>query len=124
MRSRIIGVLESLLFPRTGPIEFCNPGTFLSLAQSLLLTLVALMQDSPNGQDLIKIKDLITQLRSGRCGSLAAYLASAEMDGVSVMLDGVSEAQLRDALVSEALVRCCQYSPSSIKNQFAALVEV
>ncbi|KAL4067040.1 hypothetical protein V8B97DRAFT_2009689 [Scleroderma yunnanense] len=117
VRSRIIGILHSLLFPRTGPVEFRDPGAFVSLVQSLLVTLVSIVEEGSGLPEAATLRDLIAQLRSGKCGSLASYLADAEVDGVSVMLDGVDDAELRDALISEAAVQCCKHSPSWIKDR-------
>jgi len=119
MTSRIIGILHSLLFPRTGPVEFREPGAFVSLVQSLLVTLVAILEEDFSNPEAATLRDLISQLRSGKCGSLASYLADAQVDGVSVMLDGVDEAEFRDTLTSEAVVRCCKHSPSWFKDQIA-----
>ncbi|KAI6168435.1 hypothetical protein EDD17DRAFT_1869180 [Pisolithus thermaeus] len=117
MRPRIIGVLNSLLHPRTGPIEFRDPGVFVSLIQSLIVTLVCILEQSSDNPDAAIVRDLIAQLRSGNCGSLASYLADVEVDGVPVMLDGVDEADLRDALVSEAFIQCCKFSPPWVQTQ-------
>ncbi|KAI6019882.1 hypothetical protein F5J12DRAFT_911393 [Pisolithus orientalis] len=123
MRPRIIGILNSLLRPRTGPIEFRSPGTFVSLIQSLLTTLVCILEQVSDGPDADIVKDLIAQLRTGNCGSLASYLADVEVDGIPVMLDGVKEADLRDALVSEALIQCCKFSPPWVRTQVIAFLD-
>lgn len=123
MRPRVIGILNSLLRPRTGPIEFRDPGAFVSLIQSLIVTLVCLLGQSSDNTDATIVRDLIAQLRSGHCGSLASYLADVEVDGVPVMLDGVDEADLRDALVSEAFIQCCKFSPPWIRTRVIAYLD-
>ncbi|KAI6116213.1 hypothetical protein F5141DRAFT_1212827 [Pisolithus sp. B1] len=117
MRPRIIGILNSLLHPRTGPVEFRDSGAFVSLIQSLIVTFVCILGQSSDNPDAAIVRDLIAQLRSGTCGSLASYLADVEVDGVPVMLDGVDEADLRDALVSEAFIQCCKFSPPWVRTQ-------
>ncbi|KAG6334710.1 hypothetical protein ID866_4370 [Astraeus odoratus] len=127
MRSRIIGILRSLLHPRTGPIEFRSHGAFVSLVQSLLITLISLLEEEPKepkNPDVVTVRELIEGLWSGKCGSLASYLADAEVDGHPVMLDGVNEVELRDALISEAVVQCCKISPPWFKSRaIASLLE-
>ncbi|KAF9233194.1 hypothetical protein BU15DRAFT_90452 [Melanogaster broomeanus] len=116
MRTRVLSVLSSLLHPRAGPIEFHSPSAFISLVQALLVTLVS-VQESQSGPDADIVADLIAQLRTGGCGSLAAYLADVEVDGSPAMLSGVSELELREALVSEAVVRCLENGPPLFRGQ-------
>ncbi|KAG2143033.1 hypothetical protein DEU56DRAFT_884580 [Suillus clintonianus] len=113
LRPRVLSVLTSLLFPRTGPIELQNAHTFLSLVQALVTTLLQIPED----REAAILRDIILQLRGGTCGSIAGFLASAEIDGSPVMLVGVSEPEVREALVVEALVRCFEYGPLTIKRK-------
>ncbi|KAI6043993.1 hypothetical protein EDC04DRAFT_2562108 [Pisolithus marmoratus] len=122
MRPRVIGILNSLLRPRTGPVEFREPGAFVSLVQSLFTTLVCILKQPSDSPDAAIVEDLIAQLRSGNCGSLASYLTDVEVDGIPVMLGGVNEADLRDALVSEAFIQCCKFSPSWVRTQLIAYI--
>ncbi|KIJ62176.1 hypothetical protein HYDPIDRAFT_95143 [Hydnomerulius pinastri MD-312] len=117
MRSRALSVLHTLLHPRTGPIEFHSPNAFVSLTQALLMTLVSIQEDQTESPDVAVVADLISQLRMGGCGSLAAYLADVEVDGQAAMLSGVSELELREALVSEAAIRCFEHGPPLFKGR-------
>ncbi|KAG1753523.1 uncharacterized protein EDB91DRAFT_1332988 [Suillus paluster] len=113
LRTRVLSVLTSLLFPRTGPIELQNAHAFLSLVQALIMTLLQTQED----QEAAILRDIILQLRSGKCGSIAGFLAAAEIDGSPVMLVGVSESEVREALVAEAVVRCFDHGPLPMKRK-------
>ncbi|KAF8840555.1 hypothetical protein BDN67DRAFT_930122 [Paxillus ammoniavirescens] len=117
MRSRILSVLGSLLRPRTGPIEFHSPNAFISLVQALLMALVSIQESRPGSSDADVVAEFIVQLRMGRCGSLAAYLTNVVVDGSVVMLSGVSELELREALVAEAMIRCLEHGPPLFRGQ-------
>ncbi|KAF9225723.1 hypothetical protein BS17DRAFT_560510 [Gyrodon lividus] len=117
MRTRALSVLSCLLHPRTGPIEFHSPNAFISLVQALLMTLVCIQESRPDSPDADTVADLIVQLRMGGCGSLAAYLADVVVDGSAVMLSGVSELELRECLVSEAVIRCLEHGPPLFRGQ-------
>ncbi|KAG0706951.1 hypothetical protein DFH29DRAFT_96804 [Suillus ampliporus] len=113
LRPRVLSVLTSLLFPRTGPIALQNAHAFLSLVQALITTLLQTQED----QEADVLRDIISQLRSGKCGSIAGFLAAAEIDGSPVMLVGVSESEVREALVAEAVVRCFDHEPLTMKRK-------
>ncbi|KAG1747373.1 hypothetical protein EDB19DRAFT_2023164 [Suillus lakei] len=112
-RTRVLSVLTSLLFPRTGPIEFQDAQVFLSLVQALVTTLLQIQED----REAAIVRDIISQLRGGTRGSIAGLLAVAEIDGSPVMLVGVSESEVREALVAEALVRCFDHGPLTVKRK-------
>jgi len=63
------------------------------------------------------IRDIILQLRSGKCGSIAGFLAAAEIDGSPIMLVGVNESKVREALVAEAVVRCFDHESLAMKQR-------
>jgi hypothetical protein len=63
------------------------------------------------------LRDIISKLRSGTCGSIAGFLAAAEIDGSPVMLVGVSQSEVREALVTEAMVRCLDHGPLTMKRK-------
>ncbi|KAG1823370.1 uncharacterized protein BJ212DRAFT_1476259 [Suillus subaureus] len=113
LRTRILSVLTSLLFPRTGPIELPSAHAFLSLVQALAITLLQIQED----QEAAILRDIISKLRGGTCGSMAGFLAAAEIDGSPVMLVGVSQLEVREALVAEALVRCLDHGPLTMKRK-------
>ncbi|KIK93408.1 hypothetical protein PAXRUDRAFT_145141 [Paxillus rubicundulus Ve08.2h10] len=117
MRSRILSVLGSLLRPRTGPIEFHSPNAFISLVQALLMALVSIQESQSGSSDADLVAEFIVQMRMRGCGSLAAYLTDVVVDGSAVMLSGVSELELREALVAEAMVRCLEHGPPLFKGQ-------
>ncbi|KAG2154177.1 uncharacterized protein EDB93DRAFT_1269271 [Suillus bovinus] len=113
LRTRILSVLTSLLFPRTGPIELPSAHAFLSLVQALAITLLQIQED----REAATIRDIISKLRDGTCGSIAGFLAAAEIDGSPVMLVGVRQSEVREALVIEALVRCLDHGPLTVKRK-------
>lgn len=63
------------------------------------------------------LRDIISKLRDGSCGSMAGFLAAAEIDGSPVMLVGVSQSEVREALVTEALIRCLDHGPLHMKRK-------
>ncbi|KAG1862719.1 hypothetical protein DFJ58DRAFT_869677, partial [Suillus subalutaceus] len=113
LRTRVLSVLTSLLFPRSGPIELPSAHAFLSLVQALAITLLQIQED----QEVAILRDIISKLRGGTCGSIAGFLAAAEIDGSPVMLVGVSQSEVREALVAEALVRCLDHGPLTMKRK-------
>ncbi|KAG2341629.1 hypothetical protein BDR05DRAFT_935988 [Suillus weaverae] len=113
LRTRVLSVLTSLLFPRTGPIELPSAHTFLSLVQALAITLLQIQED----REAAILRDIISKLRGGTCGSIAGFLAAAEVDGSPVMLVGESQSEVREALVTEALVRCLDHGPLTMKRK-------
>ncbi|KAH7923448.1 hypothetical protein BV22DRAFT_1015390 [Leucogyrophana mollusca] len=115
-QNRILGVLASLLCPRAGPFEFRSHHVFLSLVQALFTVLISIRQLTSQNSELTIVTDLISQIRAGSCGSLAAYFADEEIDGTPVAVSGFDESEVRDALVAEAVVRCMENSPDSISR--------
>ncbi|KAG2363688.1 hypothetical protein BDR07DRAFT_1375622 [Suillus spraguei] len=113
LRARVLSVLTSLLFPRTGPIELPSAHAFLSLVQALVITLLQIQED----HEAAILRDIVSKLRDGTCGSMAGFLAAAEVDGSPVMLVGVSQSEVREALVTEALVRCLDHGPLTMKRK-------
>ncbi|KAG1802270.1 uncharacterized protein HD556DRAFT_1263825 [Suillus plorans] len=113
LRARVLSVLTSLLFPRTGPIELPSVHAFLSLVQALAMTLLQIQED----REAAILRDIISKLCDGTCGSMAGFLAAAEIDGSPVMLVGVRQSEVREALVIEALVRCLDHGPLTMKRK-------
>ncbi|KAG2069190.1 hypothetical protein BDR04DRAFT_721913 [Suillus decipiens] len=113
LRTRVLSVLTSLLYPRTGPIELPSAHAFLSLVQALVITLLQIQED----HEAAILRDIISKLRDGTCGSMAGFLAAAEIDGSPVMLVGVSQSEVREALVTEALVRCLDHAPLTMRRK-------
>lgn len=75
------------------------------------------MFQTQEDRDAAVVKDIILQLRSGKCGSIAGFLAAAEIDGSPIMLVGVSESEVREALVIEAVVRCFDHESLTVKRK-------
>ncbi|KAH7907950.1 hypothetical protein BJ138DRAFT_1128802 [Hygrophoropsis aurantiaca] len=108
IQTRVLGVLASLLFPRTGPFEFRNHHVFLSLVQGLFGVLISIMRLVSPNSELTVVTELVSQIRAGSCGSLASYFAEAEIDGSPVAVTEFDEGEIREALVAEAIVKCME----------------
>lgn len=76
-----------------------------------------MLLETQGDQDAAIVRDIISQLRSGKCGSIAALLAAAEIDDSPVMLVGVGELEVREALVTEAVVRCFDHVSLTMKRK-------
>ncbi|EIW78652.1 hypothetical protein CONPUDRAFT_108623 [Coniophora puteana RWD-64-598 SS2] len=113
-RTRLLTVLDSLAHPRGGELVLSTPEAFLSLAQGLLLLLIALLRQPAAhstgagdgfGDGVAQadaVRGLLRQLASGECGALevpGCVFKSAEEGRV-----------VREMLLGEAVVRVMECS--------------
>lgn len=111
-RSRLFGIMYSLLFPRIPGFQASSPIIIQTLVQALF-NLLAVLSTAPQGvgdpvlsQDIDSVRDLIQRVASGGCGPLSQDDVEQEYNAIVTSKDDSSV--VRTTILLEGVMRCME----------------
>lgn len=114
LRMRIIATLSSLLLSHDKSIRVNTPVIFITLVQGLFSLLSSFAFLSANSSETDLVKELISRIQSGACGTMIPEALEKEY-GVASSSDA-DEQPVRDGLVVAALGKFLEHGSESSRR--------
>ncbi|KAJ3934148.1 MAG: hypothetical protein NXY57DRAFT_995571 [Lentinula lateritia] len=114
LRTRILSILWSITVPEESHYPASNTKVLQTLLHGLFLLLPWISTQGADTEDSKLLSEIISEVCAGSCDQLDDLHVEEEYNALFV--DADTPQRIRDAVITEALARCLEFSPDSTRR--------